>query len=246
MSFENVSKYNNFNTSLQLSITLSLVSVIYLEYLLLMNKVEVPIKRINVPELSSIKRILVDPISAWVVNELPNRLRTSIYIAPLLHLDEFKPLMDDNVHLILNDIIKESYKIIPSIFIKRFQLDGSQQLIREEIGLEVFGKTPITESHYKYISEQCALQLLLSTKRINRDIINVKECLTFSHNDIISINNDNALTPIFLNNTIISDSFLMDKINFVTSSNIVKSGNEYKLNTNPNNIVRLIKINGTT
>ncbi|MCM1218421.1 MAG: hypothetical protein NC548_28370 [Lachnospiraceae bacterium] len=256
----------------QWAITSGIASLVYSEYLKNMKQKQTPVKRIFLPPIKSVSRLLdrdgtfMDFLSEHLINQMVDSpLYRKYSNAPELELFKIEKIEVLKTIFDLYMVPNISSRL-PETIMKKFRLDDpNQQLMVESNDLLLFeDKAPIDDPTFEYLVEECLLQLLTMIPTMKKDIeipeSNLK--LYLSGSEILTIGNDNAICPIHINKNIIERcDHVCDLLKFVTGTEIRKmeynenarakaheNGDDeivdYEITTSPFNQVIITHFNG--
>lgn len=207
---------------IQASIINGVASLVYSEYISNITQKQYPIKHIYVPTVLSVRKLLSRH------EPLIEKMKTDFF-------KEFlnNPLIDKSLPE-LSIVYKEAFPIlmyayifknvsssIPDAIAYKFKLnDMPNAEIREDKDKQIF-PNGITESQFKFIVEQSVLYFIANCNSIKKEILypESNKSISITKNDILMIENDQALTPIYITSNLIENYPIeMDLVNFVTSS----------------------------
>lgn len=204
-------------------------ALIYSEYIRRIQRKTFPTPRAEVPTIHSVQEML-NSTNSQLCDMLSRDMIDIMVKHPLMErfgsipeLILFKP---DNVEVL--KCIFDAY-VLPKIgtvvagsIAKKFNLQNDkQQEIVQNREIDMFDRKPFTAEHIEFIANETVLQLLMLVPSISRDSTNPVDLqhIHLKKNDIITINNINALTPIYLDHRLLCcDNSIMDLIKFVTST----------------------------
>lgn len=239
----------------QWSIISSIASLVYSDYIKHMKQKEFPTKVILVPSIKSVRRLL--DINGSFMSLLSEHLIDNISRNPLFEkyksAPEFAMFSDDNIEImkaIFNlYIIPNIIRRIPETIDKKFGIsDETQQLFREDRDIEIIDGVSIDQ--YNYIVEETVLQLLalIPTMKRNIEIPEGNIGIQMESDEVIMINHDNAICPIYFNTSIIETSSIMELFQFVTSTTFKRIDDEetfrYYVDTSTSNRIALLSFEG--
>lgn len=240
-------------------------SLIYSQYIRRIKQKTIPIKAILVPEIGTVHRIL-DPengLIEYLSDHLIDKMANHDMIKKYSNAPELVLFNEENIEIMKTlfelYIVPNIVQKIPETIALKFRLnDPSQQLIRQDRDIDLFNQNSITQDQFKFIIDQIVLQLLLviPTMKRNREIPEDNCKIFMTKNEILTIEHQNAICPIHINETIINNKDVMELLYFVTNTNIRKMENkttgvekngsivEYLINTNIFNQVSLTTLEG--
>ena len=216
-------------TVLQWAIISSVSSLVYSEYIARMKNKQIPTPLILVPTIHSVQELLAE--DGQFMELLSERLIDGIITNELFikykDAPEFEIFKEENIEIIKT--IVDVY-IIPNIstsisntISKKFDLNNpNQQTFRENRDIDLFNRKPINDGQMKYIIDQTVLQLLMLIPSIYKDVSFIESNIRIdlAHEEIMTISNDNAITAIHFNKSIIENDDVIKLLLFVTSSSI--------------------------
>lgn len=243
----------------------SIASLVYAEYLQRFKQKQYPVKRIMIPPIKYVNQFLKH--DGQFMTLLSNNLVDDIVKHPLFDKYKDAPELvifnDQNVELLKTVvdlyIIPNIEKRIPETLSMKFAIgDDSQQLFIEDNTIDLFERKPIDSNQFSFIVEETILQMLflLPTMKKSIEIPENNKNIHMTANEILTINNSNALCPLHINLPIINNKNVIDLFSFVTSTTFknicdgeiaAQKNNEivlYSIDTNPFNEAVLIKFEG--
>lgn len=208
-------------------------SLIYSEYLARIRQKQHPVQMIMVPAIRNVQELLLDngPFITTLQEELIDRMVAvpifrKFYDAP--ELEMFRPENIEIMKTIFDLYITPNIiRRLPETIARKFNLfDEKQQTFREDRSLDLFGRQSITEEQIDYIAEETVLQLMMLMPTLKRDVecpeSNIKVAMCES--EILSVENENALSPIHFDAHIINDMpKIMELLSFITNTKIERS-----------------------
>ena len=234
---------------IQWAIVNGVISLMYSEFIRRMRSKTSPVPIILIPEIQTIHNLLkrdgpmVTLLSKSLIYDMATHPLTQRFInCPELVL--FTEEYIDLLNLLLDHyIVPNLCKWIPESISNKFNLqDKNQQTFWESNEIDLFDGKYLSVHHYEYIAEQCVLQLLCILPSIQKDIYVPEENLHFvmRSNEILCINHDNAICPIYFTPNVFSNEDVSETLLFVTSTEIIEDEDVYSVKTNPFNKVSLI------
>ena len=231
---------------IQSAIISGVSSLFYSEYISRIVKKAVPVGRIHVPEISTLKEYLNigSEFMSCLSKSLLNMMLENNLLQRYIDARELILFKGDIVSLktiLSRYILPNLSKTIPSVISNKFQLNNpKQQLIIENRGIDIFDRQPINEYQYDFIVNESVLHLLLSLPSITKvhyewDISGIP--ILLSNDNILTIDHDNAICPIHINPSIFNNPKVFPLISFVTSTQIDSqfADGHYEVISNPNN-----------
>ena len=195
----------------QNSVIQSLASLIYSEYIKNIKQQRVPIQITWVPQINFVKDLFkkyqsenLDVFNLFTDEE--NKMELMSYVLNLY-------------------IMPNAYYCIPNTICKKFDLlntDNKTNNFRESVDLDLFNRAPITDKQFDYIVEEILLNIILSIPSVkkkkqfpadNTEIFLVDD-------EILTIDHENAICPIHINENIIKNNEVFPLLSFVTNTNI--------------------------
>ena len=219
----------------QNSVIQSLASLIYSEYIKNIKQQRVPIQITWVPQINFVRELidnksdLVKTISNSLIDLLTKKDLFKKYQSE--NLDVFNLFTDEEnkmelMSYVLNlYIMPNAYYCIPNTICKKFDLlntDNKTNNFRESVDLDLFNRAPITDKQFDYIVEEILLNIILSIPSVkkkkqfpadNTEIFLVDD-------EILTIDHENAICPIHINENIIKNNEVFPLLSFVTNTNI--------------------------
>lgn len=240
-------------------------SLVYPAYIKQMTQKQVPVKMVLVPSIKGIIRFFdsgfLDILSVHLIDDIVNHPLFQKYS----HAQEFAMFTPENIEIMKTIfdlyISPNVRRRIPETIDKKFGLsDETQQLFRENRDADIFVGNNITalSDEYKFVVEQIILQLLalIPTMKKNVDFPERNTEIFMTNEEVLLINNTNAICPIYFNQSVIENTSVIDTLNFVTSTTIAAVDKDeniavkeddiirYMINTSAFNEVALITFNG--
>jgi hypothetical protein len=234
----------------QWAIISSIASLFYSEYIKNMVKKEYPIDKVDVPKINTIKEYLNkdSDFIKYLSNNLIDKLCNHELIKKYINIPEFILFTEDKSEIMKYifdlHIIPNIIKRIPETISMKFQLNNpAQQTFWESNELNIFNRLPINDDQYYYIIEECVLQFILYIDNIKKEekIVDTESSfILLPYISILTINHENAICPIMINNNIIEKSSVFSLLSFVTSTTIeLLNYDNYIIKTNRNNKLRI-------
>lgn len=254
----------------QWAIMSSISSLVYSEYLRGIVQKQVPVRILMVPSIKYVHELL-NPDNQFMQllsEKLIDGISKNNTFMKYADAPELVMFQEDNIEIMKTIfdlyIIPNISRRIPETISKKFGLDDEkQQTFQENREADLFGRKPLNDDQLNYIIEETVLHLLTLLPTIRKDIEIPENNMSIQvgENEIISIDHENAICAILLNDNIISNEAVIGLIKFVTSTNIEsmlvdingnakeiaavkKNGDivKYLINTNVFNRVALIKL----
>ena len=235
---------------IQWAIMSGISSLFYSEYIANMRYKEFPVITVEVPSIKTLINYLslesdfMKSLSKVLIDEISNhKLIRQYFNAPELIM-----FNDDNI-----EIMKTIYDIyiapnisrrIPETIVKKFDLNNpDQQTFRQNWEIDIF-KGGITPDHIKFIIDQTALQLLTLLPSIKKETRtpNPDSSSSLWVDEILSINNENAICPIYFNADIVSNETVMKLLSFVTNTMFDKDDQTITPTTSVHNQLTIVKL----
>lgn len=247
----------------QWAIINGIASLVYSEYLQRFKQKQYPVKKIMIPPIKYVKEFLNRDNELMI--SLSNNLIDDMLYNQLFQKFKNAPELAifDSPNIELLKTVFDLYMIpnierrIPETIMLKFGIGNeSQQLFIEDSSIDLFNRNPISQSYYNFIVEESILQLLFLLPTLKKDIEipdNNRKIL-MTADEILTINNENAICPIHFNSSIIENSPVNDLLKFITSTNFKVMDNnvngimkkdeivKYSIDTNPFNEVLLIRL----
>lgn len=259
---------NNHKNKIQLiqwAIISGVSSLVYSEYISKITQKQIPTRKIFVPSIREVQRVL-DQDGEFMKNISENLITSMIendMFIKYIDAPEFVLFKGNDVEVLKTIldlyIIPNMYKRIPETIAKKFRIgDDSNQLFYETKEACLFNMNPISDSQFRFLVDEIILQLLLLIPTMKKDIelpennINIH----ITEEEILTIDNDNALCPIHFNSSIIKNNEVIELLKFITSTTIeridcgvnvaVKNDSvvKYLVKTGIFNQVMITKLNG--
>lgn len=254
----------------QWAIMSSISSLVYSEYLRGIVQKQVPVRIIMVPSIKYVHELL-NPDNQFMQllsEKLIDGISKNNTFMKYADAPELIMFQEDNIEIMKTIfdlyIIPNISRRIPETISKKFGLDDEkQQTFQENREADLFDRKPLNDDQLNYIIEETVLHLLTLLPTIRKDIEIPENNMSIQvgEDEIISIDHENAICAILLNDNIISNEAVIGLIKFVTSTNIEpmlvdingnkkeiaavkKNGDivEYIISTNVFNRVALIKL----
>lgn len=228
-------------------------SLIYSEYLRCIVQKTIPVDRVLVPTIRSVREIL--DTNGQFMTLMSERFIDAIYTNELFkqysHAPELKIFDQNNIEVFKGIfdlyISKNLYRTLPEVISRKFcLLDENQQTFMENREADLFDRQPINEDQFKYIVEETVLHLLATIPSMNKDVEypESKNLIGMTDKTVIGINHVNAICPIYLNTNIVANDSVISLLEFVTSTQVMKTrGTPYRLSTSPTNEVSVMTFN---
>lgn len=263
---ETLSTHKNKIEIVQWAIISSVSSLIYSEYIKQITQKQVPIRIIFVPALKTVREILrpdgqfMDMLSNRLIDEMmKNKWFVKYSSAPELVL-----FQEDQIEIMKTIfdlyIIPNISRRIPEAIEKKFRLDDeTNQTFRESREADLFGRNPISDDQFNYVVEEAVLQLLVLLPTMKKDIDLPEKNLNIhmSASRILTIDHENAMSPIHFSDSIIENKSVIELLKFVTNTTIKRIDDgvdalqddygeivRYSIDTSVFNQVALVKFQG--
>lgn len=207
----------------------SIASLVYSEYIRSFRQKTVPNPYIQVPSLKNVQYFLesnqpmMTSVSEFLFDDMSQQAFFYPYISRIPELVLFQ-----EKHLEILKTILDLYMIpniqrrLPEVIAKKFQLDNPDaQTFRESNDLELFQYSCWnTIDHRKYLSDQTILQLLMLCISLPREVEVPEQNISnhLAEQEVLSINNMNAITPIHFTEDIIQNKTVIPTLSFVTNT----------------------------
>lgn len=254
---ETIKQYKSEIELFQWAVISAVASLVYSEYIRNIKQKHVPVKMFQVPSIKFVNELLdkdgyfMQLLSERLIDGLKEHELLSLYIdAPELilftgnNIEKLKMIID--IYIIPNI----SGCISKTIAAKFSLNDPNQQLIRESNEIDLFKRNQISDSQFKFIVDETALQLLMLLPSVNKDTVDQDQNINIqmASNSILTICNDNAICPIYFDSRILDNMEIMDLLSFVTNTtaNKVNGGGDisYIVTSGVFNQLSITKING--
>ena len=212
---------------IQWSIISGVSSLVYSQYISQIQQKQSPTRIIFVPSLKSVNELL-SPDNEFM-NRLSLELIDKIANHPLIqeynNAPELVMFNSDNI-----EIMKTIYDLyisqnitrrIPETIQKKFSIgDPKQQLIHESNTIDIFNRLLINDKQIEFIISQIVYQLLLLIPSIQKEIEYPErnDNIHITDNEIISIANDYAITPIHFATDVIQNDEVIKLLSFITNT----------------------------
>jgi len=249
-------KHKNELQLFQLAVLSGIGSLVYSEYIRRIEQKTRPVVITMIPELRVVTEIL-HPASTLmrslsdhlIDNMIRHKLMLKYMNAPELvlfkneNIEVLKTIFDVNIIYFIMEIVREK-------IYRKFRPTGHlAPSIRENRDIELFYGKPLNENHMDYILEQTVLHLLVSLQSMKKSVMasNRDNCFVMASEDILVVDNDQAITPICFNHHIFHNRTVFELLSFVTSTDIREMRNEelrYLVSTSKSNKVKLVTLNG--
>lgn len=191
----------------QWAIISGITSLIYSEYIRRIQHKTVPVQCYMVPEIEAIKELLksnspmMERLSNDLIDSMVQNQRFWKYtVAPelILFREEKIEIMKTIFDLYITPNIQRR---VPETIAMKFGLNGDviNQTIRQDRTIDLFDRKPFGDDQFKFIVNQCCLQLLvlLPTMKKNIDVPEDNMKIQMSEEEILMIGNENAICPIY-------------------------------------------------
>jgi len=263
-----ITTHKNKVELIQWSIIAGISSLIYSEYIRNMKQKTIPVRSVHVPEIKTVINLLKTDghVLNYLSENLIDSMRNNYLISKYIDAPELVLFSDENIEILKTIfdlyISPNISRRIPETLILKFSLnDETQKYFREDHTIDIFDRKDLSVEQFDFIANQSCLQLLMTMPTMKKNLIlpedNAKIHMTKS--EILTIDNTNAICPIYLDDGILNSIGIMDLLSFVTSTNVhefpntdvaaVKSerGGEiikYSISTSPFNQVGLTVFEG--
>ncbi len=226
----------------QWAVISSIASLVFSEYISNIKQKTKPVRKVLVPPIKYVNELL-DPSSSFMKTlseKLIDGIASNELIEKYKDAPELVLFKEENIDTIKT--IFDLYMIpnisrrIPETISKKFQLDDEKnQLIQQDSSLDLFGRKAITEKQLDYIIEETVLQLIMIIPSIEKESEGVENNKSFyvpaDKSFAFTINNQEAICPIIFNANILNNDEVIDLLNFVTSTSLLKDVDDGKLLT---------------
>lgn len=209
----------------------SVGSLLYSEYIKNIRRKEYPRPHIFTPPIKCVSSVLnTDNILMETLSSnLIDRMITNEWFNKVNYksIPELVLFNDDNIEILKTIfdiyIIKNVSRRIPEVISKKFQIGNPlvKGIIDESNEINIFDDG-ICEYHYEYLVEETCVQLLTLLPTLKKTIYtpdNLK-MIQLSEDDIMIIDNSNAICPIDFTSNIYSNKNIMNLIGFVTNVSV--------------------------
>ncbi len=209
----------------------SVGSLVYSEYIKNIRRKEYPRQHILVPPIKLVSSILdtdftlMETLSSNLIDKMiNNKWFDKVNYKSIPELVLFN---DDNIEILKTIfdlyIVKNVSRRIPEVISKKFQIGNSsvKGIIDESNEISIFNNG-ICDYHYEYLVEETCVQLLTLLPTLKKTIYTPDNLKMFhlTENDILIVDNSNAICPIDFTSNIYSNRDIMDLIGFVTNVSI--------------------------
>lgn len=213
----------------QWAIISGVASLVYSEFLRRIKNRNIPVKVVMVPEIKTITEFLDsdNDFMTRLSSELIDRMNSHPLFQKYNHAPELVLFNDDNVEILKT--ILDLYMIptigrhISETVSAKFGIGKpDQQLVREDPTIDLFEREQVPDEYFQFVVDQIVVQLLLLIPTMDKQIElpGDNNFIMLGRDEVITINNDNAICPIHFYADIIRNEKAMKLIGFVTSTNI--------------------------
>ena len=243
-------EYKHEIERIQCAIIMGVSSLFYSEYISKFRQKEFPLLRVEVPSLKNLARFLdqnsefMQTLSYTLIDKLANHKLIKKY----LDVPELFMFNDNNIEImkIIYDIriTHNIRKCIMDLIVKKFRLDDpTQQVFQQNWEIDIFNGQ-INDDQINFVIDEIVLQLLMLIPSINKETRDVSPDLynVLWFDEILSIDNNNAICPIYVNMDIINNESIIKLLSFVTDSTFDKDDKSIIPVSNSNNQLRIIKL----
>lgn len=248
---EFISKNKNKIELTQWTIINAIASLVYSEYIQRFKQKQSPVKKIMIPSIKYVIELLKHDgqFMKMLSYDLIESIRKDPLFCKFNNAPELVIFNDENVEILktIFDLymIPNIEKRIPETIMIKFGIgDDKQQIFIEDNTIDLFERKPINENQFKFIVEEAVLQLLFSLPTMEKNVIfpENNRNIEITNNEILVINNENAVCPIHFNYSIFNNTEVIDLLCFVTSTSFKVTNDGYSINTNPFNEVAIITL----
>lgn len=226
-------------------------SLIYSEYLRRIVQRDVPVKRILVPTIRSVREIL-DPKGPLMIR-MSEQFIDSICCHNLFmkyaDAPEFKIFNNENIEVfktIFDLYISPNIcRTIPDVISRKFcLLDDNQQMFVENREADLFDRQPINDDQFRFIIDETILHMMATIPSMNKnvDFPENKNLIAMDADKVMGINHENAICPIYINIDIVTNESVIGLLEFVTSTQVMMTHkpSTYRISTSPSNEVTVM------
>ena len=229
-----ISEHKNEVEIFQWSVINSIASLVYSEYISNMKQKTIPTKVILVPKVKLVSDLLSP--SGELMNTLSNNLIDMMISNHFFIKYDFKNIKElilftedyiDILKSILSSyILPNIARLIPDVIVKKFQLDVRQSSIIESPESVLFNGMGVCRNEYiEYIVEEICIQMFTEySKSIPNSITEPDDIfnIQLSKDDILVINHENAICPIYFSAGIFENKTVLDLLKFVACIDVTK------------------------
>lgn len=226
-------------------------SLIYSEYLHRIIQKDVPVKRILVPTIRSVREVLDQhgPFMSMMSEHFIDSICSHDLFRKYAEAPEFKIFDKENVEVfktIFDLYISPNIsRTIPDVISRKFCLmDDNQQMFIENREADLFDRHPINDEQFKFIIEETILHMLATIPSVIKDIEfpENKNLIPMDASKVMGINHENAICPIYINIDIVQNESVIGLIEFVTSTQVMMTfkPSTYRVSTNQSNEVSVM------
>ena len=246
-----ITEHKNEIELIQWALTASISSLVYSEYLRNFKQKQVPVRRIFVPKIHLIEELLKSDgeVCNWISEKFVDIMKEELPKIPefVLFNEENSEIMKTIMDLYILPNIGQR---ISNAIRNKFQLgDENNKIFIESNELNLFGDNHLLGDHYDYLVEEFKLQLYNLIPSIEKSITLVEsnENIRIENDDILTINNEYGICPIYININIINNLNVWKILKFVTSteakfvSSVVDESCAFELQTNVFNQVAIVQ-----
>ncbi len=240
---------------IQWAIISSVSSIVYSEYIKNIRQKHRPVRLIYVPSIKTLYELLAKDghlmqlISEKLIDDIIGNDLFSKYI----EVPEMILFNENNVEMLktildIYIIPNISSRLTEAIAIKFSLNNPEQQLFVESRDIDLFNRIPITPNQFRFIVGETILQLLMLIPSIKKDVISPEQNINIIMNSdqILTIDNDNAICPIHFNSDILDNAEVMSLFSFVSNTSFNKingSGVSYIIKSGVFNEITLTRFN---
>ncbi len=216
----------------QWAVMSSVSSLVYSEYLSQIRQKQKPVSRIMVPAIRNVQELLLT--DGPFMNLLSEHLIDAMITDPLFkrysdapELEMFTP---DNVEIMKTIfdlyILENVNRRLPETIAHKFNLfDEKQQTFIEDRSLDLFQRQPITDEQFRYLAKETLLHLLIlmPTMKMDHEYPESNMKIAMCDNEILTVENENALCPIHFDKEIIEEMpAVMKLLSFITDTSVTR------------------------
>lgn len=258
---------NNHKSKIQIiqsSIISSISSLIYSEYIRNFKRKQIPVNMVMVPSIKTINSLLRKDgeFIEYLSNNLLDDIKKNSLFQEYSNAPELILFNDENIEILKTVfdiyIVPNIQKYIPDVITKKFDL-GSYKMFRESNEIDIFDGNKIRSYHYEYIVDEAILQLfsiMLVTMKKDLRLPENNFDVYLKEDDILIIENNNAICPICINSKIIENVGVIELLKFVTDTRIEELDwnvspicigtipADYKVISSQFNTISIVSLNG--
>lgn len=236
-------EYKNNVEMFQWAVMAAIGSLIFSEYI---KCIEVH-HNAHIPSIRSVSGILSP--NGKLLNKLRDTFIDDIINNELVKKCNLDILSEENIDLfkeIFNEYILGNVSShIPNTISKKFNLESDNKYVVEDSHIDLFKSIQLDDQMLiDYLVEETTLALISLSGNITKnrsEFSDVKEPITFSSDEFVSITNEFAIAPIYINKKVLSYDKIADILLSVSLTEISVNNDYCSLKTHNDNSVTVIK-----